>query len=226
MTDTAVLPALLAIDTASAQAGIAVGNERDAATLVWRAGRSHTVDLLDQIHRLLELRGLAAADLAGVVVAKGPGTFTGLRVGMSIAKGFALALDLPLFGVSALEAAALPLLHGSGAVAATIVAGRGRLVWALYERGETGEPRPLAAPRNGVVAELRDEIVARARPVAITGELSEPDEAALADAPEARIVPPLLRARRPEALLALGFARWRRGDADDAAALEPIYLGR
>ena len=93
--------ALLAIDTSTLAAGLAL--YRDGAPLAelqWPAGRAQTTAVLHEIDRLLGLAGLTVADLAAVAVATGPGSFNGLRVGLSTAKGlvFALAINLAAAG--------------------------------------------------------------------------------------------------------------------------------
>lgn len=215
--------ALLALDTSTDQAGVAVRCGNQIASLAWRAGRNHTVQLLDQVHRLLGLAGLEPGELAGIAVATGPGAFTGLRVGMSVAKGFCLALDLPIVGVSTLAAAAASALAVDRPTIAAVAAGRGRLAWAVYDRGVTGEPVEIVGPVNGTPAELAEIVASLGQPV-LTGELGEDD--GLFREAGALLVATDLRPRRPEALLALAIPRFAAGDVDDPITLEPGYLGR
>jgi tRNA threonylcarbamoyladenosine biosynthesis protein TsaB len=216
---------VLALDTSTAQAGIALGGNGTLSSLTWDAGRSHTVLLLDQVHRLLELLGTSAGDLAAVAVATGPGAFTGLRVGMGLAKGFVLALNLPLIGVPTLLAAAMPHLDGDRTVVAAIPAGRGRLAWAPF-RGSFDQPAPLAAPRNSTAVELAAEIDVLPGPVMVVGELDPGTASVLADGSPAIVPPAALRLRQPTALLEIALRRLERGEFDDAVSLEPVYLGR
>jgi tRNA threonylcarbamoyladenosine biosynthesis protein TsaB len=215
--------ALLALDTSTDQAGVAVRHDEQVATLAWQAGRNHTVQLLDQVHRLLGLAGLEPGDLGGVVVAIGPGAFTGLRVGMSVAKGLCMALDLPLAGVSTLACAATTALACDRPAIAAVAAGRGRLAWAVYERGPDGEPIEIAPPVNGAPAELAAAIAHIGNPI-LTGELGT--HADLFRQAGAIVLPAELRVRRPEALLALAAPRFAAGTTDDPVTLEPIYLSR
>jgi tRNA threonylcarbamoyl adenosine modification protein YeaZ len=104
--DGARSPALLAIDTATSRVVIALGggdHQREDAPLAqtsWVAGQRHGETLLPAIDRLLGESGVRQADLAGIVVGTGPGTFTGLRVGLATAKGLAHGLSVPIVGVS------------------------------------------------------------------------------------------------------------------------------
>ncbi len=92
---------LLAIDTSTSLAVVALG-DRDGRLLAedgWLAGFRHGEELLERVDRLLGSRSSSAADIAAIAVGTGPGAFTGLRVGLSTAKGLALALGRPVVGV-------------------------------------------------------------------------------------------------------------------------------
>lgn len=221
----AVRGPVLALDTSTARAGIAVGGDGRFSSLTWDAGRSHTVLLLDQVHRLLELHGASAGDLTAVAVATGPGAFTGLRVGMGLAKGFVLAFDLPLIGVSTLEAAALPHLDGHRTVIAAVPAGRGRVAWSAFG-GSFDRPFEIAEPRNSTAHELAEATGDLPGPAVVVGELHPETESILAGGSPAIVPPAALRLRQPTALLEIALRRLDRGDRDDAVLLEPVYLGR
>lgn len=215
---------LLAIDSSTEQAGVALFDGVHRAELSWDAGRTQTTSLLGQIHHLLDLLGRTVTDLGAVAVATGPGTFNGLRVGVSVAKGLSLGLDLPLIGVPTLQAAALPFAVAARPVVPVVAAGRGRLVWAMSEGGPDGwmERSP---PRNGTVEELAGWLVNVDRPV-VVGELDTEQETRISAVTGVTVPPLTLRGRRPGAVADLAWRRWRAGDTDDAAALEPVYLGR
>jgi tRNA threonylcarbamoyladenosine biosynthesis protein TsaB len=93
---------LLVVDTATTRAVIALG-ARDGALLEersWVAGYRHGEELLGRVDALLEASGIGVGDLGGLVVGTGPGSFTGLRVGLATVKGLAFALGLPVVGVA------------------------------------------------------------------------------------------------------------------------------
>src|SRR5215216_6969118 len=98
---------ILSIDTSSGQGGVALYDGQRLSTRSWPADRSHTTTLLSEIHQLLDRAEVRVRELAAVAIATGPGAFTGLRVGFGIAKGFHLAIGVPLIGVPTLEATAL-----------------------------------------------------------------------------------------------------------------------
>lgn len=210
---------LLAIDSSTEQAGLALYDGQRLAELNWTAGRDQTVALLDQLDQLLTLCRLSTDRLAAIAIATGPGMFSGLRVGMSVAKGLVLATDLPLIGVSTLDATAAPFAGLGRPIVAVVAAGRGRLVWALTG----GPPGVDPSPRNGTIAELSDA-VAELPGVIVAGELTAEQAETLATLPGV-VVPPLPARQRRAALTAeLAWRRWRAGDTDDPVRLEPVYL--
>lgn len=220
---------LLAIDTSTERAGIALTDDERTAELSWPAGRTQTVSVLPQIEHLLDLCGVHRDALGAVAVAIGPGTFTGLRVGLALAKGLVLARDLPLIGVPTLDVAAAPYTSTDTPVVVAVAAGRGRIVWAAYGHDEgvgegVGEGfDPDYGPVNTLGEELVDWL--RDHPQAlVAGELSSALRSALVAANHQRIESAALSVRRPAALAAIGWRRWQSGDIDDAASLEPVYL--
>jgi tRNA threonylcarbamoyladenosine biosynthesis protein TsaB len=215
---------ILSIDTSSGQGGVALYDGRRLSTRSWPADRSHTTTLLSEIHQLLDRAKISVRELAAVAIATGPGTFTGLRVGFGVAKGFHLAAGVPLIGVPTLEATALAFVSCMTPIVAVVGAGRGRLVWARFEASTEGLTQSRA-PRNGTVSELIDELNGSG-PVLITGEFDE-DQAGLFDRIVGVSTPPAaLRIRHPGALAEIAWRRWQAGQLDDARTIEPVYLSR
>ena len=217
-------PMLLAIDSATEQAGLALFDGVALSELSWPAGRTQTTSLLAEIQHLLSLRGIEPDGLGGVAVTVGPGTFNGLRVGLSVAKGLVLGLGLPIIGVPTLAAAALPFARLGLPVVPLVPAGRGRIVWAVYQSVK-GSWRDVTPPRNGTVAELLEAFPDGDR-VVVSGEVSDMDASALAQHSRVILAPPALRGRRPAAVATIGWERLVAGEIDDAASLEPLYAGR
>lgn len=128
----------LGIDTATLRGSIALAaGERIESEVRLEAGAWHARDLLERIDGMLQSSGHAAADLSGIGVAVGPGSFTGVRVGMATGKGMAYALGIGLTGLSTLEALALAARAGrdiGGArLCPVIEAGRGEVYFAEFE---------------------------------------------------------------------------------------------
>ncbi|MBA3450997.1 MAG: tRNA (adenosine(37)-N6)-threonylcarbamoyltransferase complex dimerization subunit type 1 TsaB [Chloroflexia bacterium] len=215
---------LLAIDTSSSQAGIALYDGHRLSVRSWPAARTHTTTLLAEIHHLLERADITPRELAAVAIATGPGTFTGLRVGFGVAKGLHLVTSVPLIGVSTLEAAALPFAICGSAIVAAVTAGRGRLVWAHYRPENEGlvETRP---PRNGTVIELVSELAVE-RTIIVIGEFDDEQADQLTRADGIFVPARALRYRQPAAVAEIGWRRLNAGHTDDATAIEPTYLSR
>jgi tRNA threonylcarbamoyladenosine biosynthesis protein TsaB len=137
---------VLGIDTSTLIASVAVVEDDDDAPRVLASAdgdtASHSADLLDLVDRVLRSAGLASADLDAIAVGAGPGSFTGLRIGMATAKGLAFASGKPLWVVSSLAALAHDYLSvnpdHTGAVAAVLDARRQEIFAGLFERGPTG----------------------------------------------------------------------------------------
>lgn len=212
---------LLAIDTSADRAGVALLLDGELHETSWPAARSQTTQVLPRIQELLGGVGISTADLNAVSVAIGPGTFTGLRVGASLAKGLAMAHGMPIVGIPTLAATALPWLVARVPVIAVLPAGRGRLVWQRYRPTALADDE-TSAPVNGTPDELL-EVVERSEAQVIAGELPVALEEALQAAP-VPVVAAAGMTSRVGAVALLGQQRVRQGDLDDLAALAPIYV--
>ena len=214
---------LLAIDTSSRHGGAALcdpaGSVRDAR--LWRAAGSHTAQLLPAIAGLLAAQDVEAGDLDGVAVALGPGPFSALRVGVSAAKGLALAAGIPIVGVDTLALEAHPHLTagGDGIVCAWLEAGRREVAAGWFD--------------GGGKRVREDAIAAPERLLGEEGTLIYCGEATFARRAEIRgaaagIRPVEVAAWNPAlrlwALADVAAGRLARGDADELAGLQPYYL--
>ena len=214
---------LLAVDTATRVAGIAL-YDQDGLRLeqMWLTGDNHTVELVPNVVRACEQQHLAPTDLRVIAVSIGPGSFTGLRVGLSVAKGLALALDIPLLGVPALDATAYAHARDPLPVCAVLPAGRARWCVAFY-RTMDGDWQ-----RYGDYALMSaSEIVASLRcPTLVCGEMQGDLQQVLSTAAHgnAIVASPALAARRAGYLAELAWRRFARGERDDLSTLAPIYL--
>ncbi len=214
---------LLALDTATDLASIALYDGwRVIAEHSWHSNRRHTVELAPNVDALLRQAGVRPSLVAGVAVALGPGSFTGLRVALSFAKGLTLATEAALLGIPTLDVVAYPHRWQPLPVCAVIQAGRGRLCWALYRHGPDGWG-PVSGYRLSEVEAVAREIEG---PTLFSGELLPRNAALLQDllGDRFRLAPPAMRLRRAGILAELGWARYQAGDMDDPAALSPIYL--
>lgn len=215
---------LLAIDTATGLTGLALYDDSGPrAECVWESGRNHTAQLLPQLDTLLRHVGAARGDLRAVAVALGPGSWSGLRVGMSVAKGLALAGGLPLLGVGTLDA--LAYQHGRPRlpVYPLVRLGRARFATAPFLPDGHG-PGRQGPDRNLSLEELCAEV---GGPALFCGDLDAETSAELRRClgPRAALPAPAAGLRRPAFLAELAWRRHAAGETDDLTTLEPLYLG-
>ena len=125
----------LAIDTSSNIASVTLSHKGEMlASLTWQTARNHTIGLLPNLVYLLQQAKLEISSIEAITVAKGPGSFNGLRVGISIAKGLTSALNIPLLGINTLEAEAYPFAFTGLPLRPIHMAGREEIATALYRQ--------------------------------------------------------------------------------------------
>jgi tRNA threonylcarbamoyladenosine biosynthesis protein TsaB len=212
---------LIAVDTSTAQTGLALyDGDQVLGEMIWMTRQHHTTELAPALSQLVTRCGATMDMIHALGVAIGPGSFTSLRVGLSLTKGIALARNLPLVGIPTLDviAAAQPLAKQP--LIAVIQAGRKRIAFHEYQshRKQWQAEGPI---RSGTVEELLEGIE---NPTLVAGELNPEERKKLSRKKNITLASPAQCVRRPSVLAELAWARWQAGDADDAAALAPIYL--
>jgi len=243
---------LLALDTSTRQASIALCSEDElVGEFSWQvsnAGNNHSVELLDRIRRLMVECGKAMSELDGIAVAKGPGSFNGLRVALATAKALAFALKIPLVGMSTLDSIATQERKWRGPVCAVLEAGRSELYAACYVFDEVQNddgvithqmlqlsdylldtPQRLAAYLQ---AQANDWLGVPGErqlpPFLFCGELSDTLRQTLhAQMRETGLfVTGIAATRHASTLALLALQRLHEGEGDDPLLLEPLYLRR
>ncbi|MDR1586165.1 MAG: tRNA (adenosine(37)-N6)-threonylcarbamoyltransferase complex dimerization subunit type 1 TsaB [Treponema sp.] len=126
---------LLAIDTATSVFSVALGTEGGIWHFETNSGMRHSELLIDTIDMLIKKSGLEPSDLEGVLCMRGPGSFTGLRIGFAAAKGLALALNIPFLSFSTLDCMACAFSGWPGLVVPIIDAKKHAFFYALYSGG-------------------------------------------------------------------------------------------
>lgn len=210
---------LLALDTSTRTASVALySGQTVLSETTWLAGREHSTRVLLEASAALERIGLTATDLTGLVVARGPGSFTGVRVALSVAKGMAAALGIPAYGVSTLDALAHAARDVRLPVRAIVEAGRGRYATALYRDSRCIEPPRLATTDQ--LLELTRE------PILFIGELSTDARQRLEAIEAVKLASPALSLRRAGLLAELGWqqAQGAAAEAGDARLLDALYV--
>lgn len=215
---------ILAIDTATRSVSLALHDgQQVVAETTWQSADHHTVELTPALRHLLRQAGVAPHDLMALAVTLGPGSYTGLRIGISLAKGLALAASppLPLVGVPTLDVVATAQPHLAEHLCAVAQAGRGRINAGFYHWGESGwqaaEP-PFITTWEG----LRERL---SGPTQVAGEVgAQGRETLAAPGSPAIVAPAALGLRRASFLAELALRQLQTGAEADAASLAPFYL--
>jgi len=214
---------ILAIDTSTDNASLALVHGDESPTeLVWRCEQNHTVELLPHLARLLDEARVDIKSISGVIVAKGPGSFNGLRAGISTAKGLAFSLRVPIIGISSLEAVAYGHAETGLPVCPIFNAGRGEIATAIYQRKDN-EWRRLVAEHITTLDALYSGITTK---TIFCGEFVPQVASELEKQLKERAVIAATDPPRARLLVELGKRRLEAGDYDHLATLQPLYLRR
>lgn len=211
---------LLALDTATRTLSLALHDGQSVlAEHTWRTADHHTVELAPNTERLLSRANVEPRTLSAIAVALGPGSYTGLRIGLGFAKGLSLANAIPLIGVPTFEIILHAVAPRPELVLAVLQAGRGRVLAAAYRWQETwqavGPTRVL--DWKTLAEEIRE-------PTWVCGEVDEAGRAALhTRADLITLASPAQALRRAGHLAEIGWQRLRGQPMDAAGALAPIY---
>jgi tRNA threonylcarbamoyladenosine biosynthesis protein TsaB len=213
---------LLAVDTSSRIIGVALYDGlRVLGESVWSSDDYHTVELAPAVAETVARAGLQIKDLQAVAVATGPGSFTGLRIGLALAKGLALARRLPMVGIRSLDVLAAAQPVRDMPLVAILQVGRGRMAAGWYE-ARAGSWKP-----TGEITIVTAEALAESihRPTLVSGEMTSEERRILSRKRKNVILAsPAQSLRRPSFLAELAWKRWQAGQIDDPVTLSPFYL--
>lgn len=214
---------LLAVDTATESCSVALTEGADLRAEITSVSRqTHSRHLMAMVCNALEIADWALADLDGFVAARGPGSFTGLRIGISTVKGLCTALGKPVAGISNLAGLARQAPVRDGAVCAMIDARRNEVYCCRYRyengvlRKETPEDAlPPAAALSAVVG-----------PCLFIGNGSVLYRRVIEETlgPQAHFPPPETHVLRASTLAFMGLERLMKNDADDPVRFVPHYI--
>ena len=220
---------LLAIDTATRSMSLALHDGKTLiAEQIWRTGNQHNTLLAPSVRQMMEVCDVSIDDLSAIAVTKGPGSYTGLRIGVAFAKGVAAVNRLPLIGISTLDmlAAGQPFQNTRYRLLAMLQAGRGRIIAGVY-RVKKGRWEALEEPQLTTWEALLDDLEGS---YYVTGEVNEKGHAAIkaakAEGLSLTLVAPAHRARRAGFLAQEAWRRYHAGEPDEfePAKLVPVYM--
>ncbi len=215
----------LAIDTSTDTASLALVQDSTVLVeLTWRCGQNHTIELLPRLADLLSRTKSSLQSISCIMVAKGPGSFNGLRVGVSTAKGLAFSLGIPMVGISTLEVEAYQHAETNLPICPIFNAGRGEIATATYQM-KHNEWRQIISEHITTVETLCSQITTKTLfcgefVASLAGELRKQlKQRAIISSSTARL-------RRASFLAELGQQRLKAGNYDNPATLHPLYLRR
>ena len=211
----------LCIDTSTRYASVAISSSgKTLVNLSWYSRLNHSVELVPAIQDILNRAEVEISDLSAVFVARGPGGFSALRVGISFAKSLAYARNLPIVSVPTLDIESQPFMTLGYPVCAVIQAGREKIYSGLYHPQKATTCSYDVEYGMFKPNELPDSIPHK---TLICGEAAETIK--MLNCSKSLIVldsgPPT---RNGVALGILGYERLKEGNIDDPVKLEPIYL--
>lgn len=213
----------LAIDTSTDIASLAlVQNQEIIAEMTWRCGQNHTVELYPRLDFLVQKSGQDIRTADCVYVAKGPGSFNGLRVGVSAAKGIAFSLGIPIIAVGTLEICAYA--HAASGLPVCVIqnAGREEIAAAFYRQKRTGWSE-LKAEYLTTTRDLMSKIKGK---TIFCGDFNPETGVLITKLGKTLAIVPsqAARLRRAGFLIELAKKRFDGGYFDDVATLQPVYL--
>lgn len=214
---------ILAIETATSLGSVALlDGEEVVREIAERVPQRHLEWLTPAIVGVLDASGWRPEDVQGVVVSRGPGAFTGLRIGIATAAAWAYARSVPVAGVSTLEVLAVgtAALGTAGLICPLLDARREELAFALFEAGRTVSR--LLDDTVGSISEVLDR-VPDGVPVAFTGDGVPRIVDAIRGRPEWRSAPETAWYPRAAFTGVVGLRRLARGDSDEPHLLRPVY---
>jgi tRNA threonylcarbamoyladenosine biosynthesis protein TsaB len=212
---------LLAIDTATNHASIALHDGDDLrGEYTWEAVNRHTVTLVPHIQELFEETGITPKHLSALAVCEGPGSYTGVRIGIAVAKGLAITRHLPLVGMTTLDILVAAHPPDTRPLYALFAAGRKRVGCARYHytdgRWSVETPVEIVA-----WTDFADHVQS---PALVSGEISKRGHKVLAEMEGIEVPPAAQRLRRAGFLAELVWKQLRAGYQGDPARLTPIYV--
>ncbi len=218
---------ILAIDSSGLPASAAI-LEDDALTAEFFVNYklTHSQTLLPMIQQIVKMASLDLKTLDYVAITGGPGSFTGLRIGSSTAKGIAGVLGIPIVSVPTVDAMAWSLWGRAGLVAPLMDARRGQAYTGIYEFDENGEMKVHLTGQPMAVSDLVEMLNGMGRRVTFMGDLTEDFRKVIQD--NARIeysfAPPHMRHQRAAAAGSLSLLYIARGEYTTADEHVPVYM--
>ena len=216
---------ILAFETSAKAASVALLDDKKLLGESYQnTGLTHSQTLMVMAEDLLKQCGKTVSDVTAVAVAEGPGSFTGVRIGVAAAKGFAWGGELPCYGVSTLEAMAEHLGIWQGYVCPCMDARRSQVYNALFYVNQ-GQIQRIRDDRAIALADLAEELKTLTEPVFLVGDGSNLCYNTLSESVPGLVLPPEHRMhQRADGVALLAAKKIAAGQPGDGNALTPNYL--
>lgn len=213
---------ILALDSTAIAGSVALcRDEQVLALFQLHNGNTHSETLLPMVEAILKTAGLTVKDVDLFAVTAGPGSFTGVRIGVATVKGLAFGKNKPCVGVSALEALAENLMPCDGVICPMMNARRGQVYNALF-RAENGVMHRICEDRAISVEDLKQDLTAYGEPILLCG-----DGAALLTNTKGLLIastPALLNDANAASVAKCAYRMAKNGQTVRDTALSPVYL--
>lgn len=210
---------ILNIETATTNCSVSLSQDGEILLLKedYNANYSHAETLHVYIENLLAEAKLKFSDLDAIAVSKGPGSYTGLRIGVSAAKGLCFALDKPLIAISTLEILASQVKHIDGVIVPMLDARRMEIYAAVFDSNY----KQLRDIKAEILNETAFEAYLNKGKVYFIGNAVEKSKAVITH-PNAVFIENKLPSANEMA--SLSFNKYKKSDTEDVAYFEPFYL--
>ena len=221
------MPLILAVDTSAKPISCAlVRNGQVISSFYSNTGLTHSQTLMPMIESVLEIAGVTVNQLDAIAVNAGPGSFTGVRIGVSAVKGLAFTSDVPCVSVSTLECMAEHTAATAECVICCVMDARCQQVYsALFEVNAVGERVRLWEDEAQSVDDLRKKLINIGKSVILVGDGSEMCYNALKDdIPDLFLAPPSVRYQNAAATAVIAERRLAQGQTVSSEDLLPVYL--
>jgi tRNA threonylcarbamoyladenosine biosynthesis protein TsaB len=214
---------ILAVNTATKSCSVAITEQKAVLSeLTSVSEQTHSKHLLEMIHKVMQNAGVGMSSVDGFAVTRGPGSFTGLRIGISSIKGLAFAVNKPVVGISSLEALARQSTLVTDFVCPLIDARKGEVYAAIYRDTPEGliqESDEMVLPPDELFKRIDKPCVFLG-----SGAVLYREDIRLQLGGLGAIAPQQCHVIRASTIAALGRKRFENGDVDDVAELVPHYI--
>lgn len=218
---------VLALDTATLVSSVALATaDTLVAELTLQTKKTHSELLMPHVAQILEMAGIKKSELKAVAVSIGPGSFTGLRIGLATAKALAYALNIPIIGVPTLAAIAFACPVPGVLLAPMLDAQKGNIYQALYS-WQNGQLVEIETAKVISLFAALEELSAKEKPVVLLGEAAQMySREILQTGGNLVLAEPHVIISRAGSLAILSHKMLSRGITHDVMTLEPLYIRR